>query len=104
MSTRLPEEYIGRLERVPPQLAALLRARYVRPLAGIGHVTAVQHLVQRQCQEGPAERGEFMFSSLGRRFGRPVEVLLSRRIQNLNVLVPQIQILRVNLGKVWIRI
>jgi len=59
----------------------------------VGHVAAMQHLVQRDHQEAATESCELPFPSFGRRLGRPVEILLAERIQKFEISLPQFHIL-----------
>src|SRR4051794_7839138 len=60
-------------------------------------------LMQGQHQEAAAVRCELALASFGRRHGWLVQILLGERVQELEVALPQFEILRSNFGEWWIR-
>src|SRR5712675_1363688 len=69
----------------------------------VGHVGAMQHFVQGQGKEAPAERRKLLLASFGRCLSRLVEILFAQRLQQVQVLLAQLKILLSNLGERRIR-
>src|SRR5215472_5651363 len=69
----------------------------------VGHVAAMHRLVHGQHEEALPVGGELPLPSLGWRFRRLVQVRLAQRLQKLQILLAQLQILLSNLGEGWIR-
>src|SRR5438445_12861239 len=63
----------------------------------------MHRLVQRQRQEAATEGSELPLPSLGWRFGWLIQVLLAERLEQLQVPLPQFEILLAHLGERWIR-
>src|SRR5260370_11063611 len=63
----------------------------------------MHRLVHRQRQKAPPEGAELLLQPLDRRCRGLIEIRVAERIQQLQVPLPQFEILRSNLGEGWIR-